>query len=106
MRSVTERLTIIEDIARETNLLSLEAAIKAGRIGKAGGEIAALVSRISQLSAACVSEVDRARRELEVSVPGKEMPSVIPLQEDAGADRPDSGGESLPRADYGGEVAQ
>ena len=80
MISITEKLTIIEKIARETNLLSLEAALEAARFGRDGRGVASLVSRISQLSAACASEADRARRELEVSAPSKEMPAVMPWE--------------------------
>lgn len=63
MRSITERITLIEDIAYKTNLLALNAAIEAARAGEHGKGFAVVADEVrklaerSQISAQEISEL-------------------------------------------------
>jgi methyl-accepting chemotaxis protein len=61
MRQITQRMGFIDEIATETNLLSLNAAIEAARAGDHGrgfGVVADEVRRLAQRSSATAKEVD------------------------------------------------
>jgi methyl-accepting chemotaxis protein len=50
MRSISEKIGIIEDIARNTNMLALNAAIEAARAGDAGKGFAVVASEVRKLA--------------------------------------------------------
>ena len=84
MKSIAEKIGIIEDIARQTNMLSLNAAIEAARAGEHGkgfavvaAEVRKLAERsqtaakeISSLSKTSVEVAEKAGRLIEDIVPG------------------------------------
>jgi methyl-accepting chemotaxis protein len=84
MKKITEKISIIEDIAYQTNLLALNAAIEAARAGDQGkgfavvaAEVRRLAERsqaaaveISSLAAESVSISERAGELLSALVPG------------------------------------
>jgi len=84
MKQISEKISIIEEIARQTNLLALNAAIEAARAGEHGKGFAVVASEvrklaersqtaaveISKLSASSMDVGERACEMLEKLVPG------------------------------------
>lgn len=84
VREIAEKIHIVEDIASQTNLLSLNAAIEAARAGEAGkgfsvvaSEVRRLAERsqiaageISELSARTLASAENAGQLIEQVIPG------------------------------------
>ena len=109
MQSITEKISIIEEIARQTNLLALNAAIEAARAGEHGkgfavvaAEVRKLAERsqtaaaeISDLSGSSVAVAENAGRMLAEMVPGILKTAEL-VQEISSASREqDSGAEQI-----------
>ncbi|MBK5967503.1 MULTISPECIES: methyl-accepting chemotaxis protein [Thiorhodovibrio] len=70
MQQITGKLTVIEEIARKTNLLALNAAIEAARAGEAGRGFAVVASEVRKLAA---SSQDAAREITELAAQSREV---------------------------------
>ncbi|MFO7731039.1 MAG: methyl-accepting chemotaxis protein [Spirochaetia bacterium] len=105
MNQIAERITIIEEIARQTNMLSLNASIEAARAGEHGkgfavvaSEVGKLAARskdaageISELSSSTVSVAQNAKDMLEQLVPNIRKTADL-VQEISAASREQSNG--------------
>ena len=105
MKSIAEKIVIIEEIARQTNMLSLNASIEAARAGEHGkgfavvaSEVGKLAARskdaageISSLSTSTVTVAEKAREMLEQLVPNIKKTADL-VQEISSASREQSAG--------------
>lgn len=105
MNQIAERITIIEEIARQTNMLSLNASIEAARAGEHGkgfavvaSEVGKLAARskdaageISELSSSTVDVAEKARNMLDQLVPNIRKTADL-VQEISAASREQSNG--------------
>ena len=66
MRSITERISIIQEIAYQTNLLALNAAIEAARAGEHGRGFAVVAAEVRKLA----ERAQVASKEIEVQAAG------------------------------------
>ncbi|MFP4364663.1 MAG: methyl-accepting chemotaxis protein [Spirochaetia bacterium] len=112
MREIAEKITIIEDIARQTNMLSLNAAIEAARAGEHGKGFAVVASEvrkladksqkaagiISELSINSVNTAEEAGIMLEHMVPDIRKTAELVQEISAAANEQNSGVEQINKA--------
>jgi len=105
MNQIAEKITIIEEIARQTNMLSLNASIEAARAGEHGkgfavvaSEVGKLAARskdaageISVLSTSTATVAEKARGKLEQLLPNIRRTAEL-VQEITASSREQSGG--------------
>jgi len=112
MREISEKISIIDDIARNTNLLALNAAIEAARAGEQGkgfavvaAEVRKLAERsqkaageISDLSSDSVDVAEEAGQMLEKMVPDIKKTAELVQEISASSKEQDSGAEQINQA--------
>ncbi len=112
MKSIAEKIGIIEEIARSTNLLALNAAIEAARAGEHGkgfavvaGEVRDLAARsgqaakeISELSTSSVEIASNAGKLIDEIVPQIKRTSLLVQEINASSSEQSSGIEQVSQA--------
>ena len=112
MRQIAEKIAIIEDIARQTNMLSLNASIEAARAGEHGKGFAVVASEvgklaecsraaageISGLSAMSVDVAERAGAMLDGMVPDIKRTAELVQEISVASREQDSGAQQIAKA--------
>ncbi|MGM0496692.1 MAG: methyl-accepting chemotaxis protein [Bacteroidota bacterium] len=83
MKDIAEKISIINDIAFQTNILALNAAVEAARAGEHGkgfAVVAAEVRKLAERSGEAASEIDeKSKSGVEISEQaGKQLEEIVP----------------------------
>ena len=112
MRNIAEKITIINDIAFQTNILALNAAVEAARAGEHGKGFAVVAEEVRKLAARskeAATEIDevsksgvdiseKASKELEEIVPEIEKTAKLVQEISAASSEQNSGAEQINNA--------
>jgi methyl-accepting chemotaxis protein len=109
MRNIADRISIIEEIARSTNMLALNAAIEAARAGEAGKGFAVVASEvrklaessgeaakeINEITSASVLRAEEAKGLIDLIVPSMEKTAELVQEITVAGQEQDKGAELI-----------
>jgi methyl-accepting chemotaxis protein len=112
MNEIAARINVIEDIARQTNMLSLNAAIEAARAGEHGKGFAVVASEVGKLAAnsqraaaeiqelaqSSVQKADDAGNKIQAIVPDIQRTAELVMEISASSAEQNSGIEQINQA--------